>query len=206
MKEKKWLTWAKEIQGICQAGLQYSKDPFDIERFEQLREISVDIIANYTEIDHTKVRDLFANEEGYQTPKVDARAVIFKESKLLLVKEKSDNKWALPGGWADIGITLKENLIKESLEEAGAVVKPRKIIMIHDRNSRVFDNFPYSVYKIFVLCDYISDSYIENIETTETGFFTRENLPELSIVRNTGEEIEECFKFLEDEKREAIFD
>ena len=96
--ESKWLTWAKELQSIAQAGEHYSKDKFDIERFNRIREISVEILNKYTDIDNEKIRDLFCNEKGYQTPKVDVRGVLFKDGKILLVQEQIDNKWALPGG------------------------------------------------------------------------------------------------------------
>lgn len=132
-KEMKWLDWAKEIQAIAQAGLAYTKDDFDRERFEQLRELSHEIIADYTETDFSKVKELFAGESGYQTPKVDVRAVIFKDHKLLLVQEKADGKWAPPGGWADIGFTPKEIAVKETLEETGLKVKAHKLLAVMDK-------------------------------------------------------------------------
>jgi len=204
--EKKWLKWAKQLQAIAQTGLEYSKDKFDIERFEQIRELSIEIMSEYTNIDNSKIRSLFANETGYQTPKVDIRAAIFKEDKILLVREKIDNKWSLPGGWADIDLSISENAIKESMEESGASVKPKRIIAVLDRNKHVDDVFPYDVYKVFVECDYVEGKYKDNIETIESGFFTSNNLPELSIGRNTEAQIEMCFKARREEVVEAIFD
>src|SRR5690554_3951423 len=118
--EPKWLQYAKRLQAIAQAGLEYSKDKYDIERFQEIRNISIDIMENYTDLETEKIRDFFASEKGYQTPKIDARAAIFKNDEILLVKEKIDGLWSMPGGWADIGLSLRENIIKESLEEAGA--------------------------------------------------------------------------------------
>lgn len=134
-KDLKWLDWAKEIQAIAQAGLAYTKDDFDRERFERLRELSCEIIADYAETDFSKVKELFAGESGYQTPKVDVRAVIFKDHKLLLVQEKADGKWALPGGWADIGFTPKEIAVKETLEETGLKVKAHKLLAVIDKSA-----------------------------------------------------------------------
>ncbi|MCT4688379.1 NUDIX hydrolase [Vallitalea sp.] len=204
--EKQWLQWAKELQAISQSGLAYSKNEFDIERFQRIREISVEIMSQYTQISNTKIRSLFANETGYQTPKIDVRAVIFKNNKILMVKEKKDNKWSLPGGYADIDLSVSENAKKESMEEAGAVVSTKRIIAVLDRNKYVNDDFPYSIYKIFVECDYIEGEYINNIETCEAEFFDSNNLPQLSLGRNTKEQIEMCFDARGKELLEPIFD
>lgn len=204
--ETKWLNWAKKLQAIAQTGLEYSKDKFDIERFEQIRALSIEIMNEYTDIDHSKIRTLFANESGYQTPKIDIRAAIFKDDKILMVREQLDDKWSLPGGWADIDLSIYENIVKESMEEAGAIVIPKRIIAALDRNKHFDDVFPYSVYKIFVECDYVEGNYIDNIETSESAFFTRNSLPELSVGRNTKSQIEMCFDARKANVFEAIFD
>ena len=120
MKEQ-WLEWAIELQSLAQAGLTYGKDIFDRERYERIREISAEIMAYKTDIPVQKVKDLFCNETGYQTPKLDTRAAIFQNGKILLVKENS-GKWSLPGGWVDVNVSVKENTIKEVKEEAGLIV------------------------------------------------------------------------------------
>ncbi len=204
--ETKWLNWAKKLQAIAQTGLEYSKDKFDIERFEQIRALSIEIMNEYTDLDHSKIRTLFANESGYQTPKIDIRAAIFKDDKILMVREQLDDKWSLPGGWADIDLSIYENIVKESMEEAGAKVIPKRIIAALDRNKHIDDVFPYSVYKIFVECDYVEGNYIDNIETIESAFFTLNSLPELSIGRNTKSQIEMCFDARKANLFEAIFD
>lgn len=204
--EKKWLKWAKDLQAIAQSGIEYSKDKYDIERFEMIRDISIEIVSDYTEMDHEKVRDLFAGESGYQTPKVDVRAAVFKNDKILMVKEQLDGKWSLPGGWADIDLSLRDNIIKESLEEAGAKVKPKRIIAILDRQRHVNDTYPYAIYKIFVECDYLGGTFEENIETEDAGFFALDHLPPLSVTRNTEKQIAMCFKARNQEVFETIFD
>ena len=204
--ETKWLNWAKKLQAIAQTGLEYSKDKFDIERFEQIRALSIEIMNEYTDIDHSKIRTLFANESGYQTPKIDIRAAVFKEDKILMVREQLDDKWSLPGGWADIDLSIYENVVKESMEEAGAKVLPKRIIAALDRNKHFDDFFPYSVYKIFVECDYVEGNYIDNIETSESAFFRLNELPELSEGRNTKSQIEMCFDARKANVFEAIFD
>lgn len=204
--EDKWLTWATRLQSIAQAGLEYSKDKYDIERFDEIRNISAEIISEYTDLSMSKVKDLFCNEKGYQTPKVDVRAAIFKDEKILLVKESLDGTWSLPGGWADIGLSVKENVIKESFEEAGVKVEPERIIAIQDRNKNNKPISPYSIYKIFVLCKLIEGEFKENIETEESGYFKLEELPKLSEGRNNKEQIELCFKAKNNSNQETYFD
>ena len=204
--ESKWLTWAKELQSIAQAGEHYSKDKFDIERFNRIREISVEILNEYTDIDNEKIRDLFCNEKGYQTPKVDVRGVLFKDGKILLVQEQIDNKWALPGGWAEYNLSLKENVEKEIFEEAGIKAKAKSIIAIHQNSKNSERPSAYGVYKVFILCEYISGEFIENIETLKSGYFTLENLPELSLGRNNRSQLEMCFNWISKDERETQFD
>lgn len=127
--EIKWLDWAKELQAIAQAGLTYSKDMYDIERFEMIRDLSIEMMAKQTGTPQKVVKELFANETGYATPKVDVRAVIFKGNKILMVKEKLDGHWALPGGWADIGLTAKEVAVKEVREEADITFSPSSYLL-----------------------------------------------------------------------------
>ena len=133
MENTKWLEWAKELQAIAQAGLTYSTDVFDRERFEMIRDMSVEMMAYQTHEKQSVIRDLFANEVGYATPKVDVRAVIFKNDCILLVKEKADGKWSLPGGWGDIGLTPSEVAVKEVREEAGFDVKAHKLLAVFDK-------------------------------------------------------------------------
>lgn len=204
--EKKWLEWAKELQMLSQSALAYCKDPFDIERFKRIRQISVEIMSSYTQIPIEKMTHLFAGESGYQTPKVDIRASIIKDNKILLVKETIDGCWSLPGGWADIGLTVFENIIKEAYEEAGAVVEPNRVIAILDRNTHLNDHYPFSVYKIFVDCTYLTGGHIDNIETSESQFFAKDALPELSVGRNTKAQILMCFEAHNTSKHQVICD
>jgi ADP-ribose pyrophosphatase YjhB (NUDIX family) len=204
--ENKWLEYAKKLQSIAQSGLTYSNDKYDIERFEQIREISVDILNNYTEINHEKLRDLFANETGYQTPKIDVRAAVFKEDKILMVRETNDGKWSLPGGWADIDTSLKEAIIKEVLEEAGLAVVPKRIISILDYRKHHIHPLPYGIYKFFIECELINGQFSENIETSESAYFNFDELPQLSLNRNTNEQIKLCFDTRHKKLHETIFD
>lgn len=204
--EQKWLTWAKQLQSIAQAGLEYSKDKYDLERFQQIRNLSVEILNEYTGVSNDKIRDLFCNEVGYQTPKVDVRGAVFKDNKILLVKESIDGCWSLPGGWAEVNLSLKENVIKEAKEEAGVTVIPEKLIAVLDRNKNNKPISAYGIYKVFVLCQLVDGAFEKNIETEESGFFSLENLPPLSLGRNNKKQIDMCFKAHMEEDFTPIFD
>lgn len=204
--EPKWLEWAKELQSIAQAGLTYSRDVYDLERFEQIREISMEIMSQYTKVDQSVLKNLFANETGYPTPKVDIRAVIFEDNKILLVKENSDDSWSLPGGWADIGLTPSEVAIKEVKEESGFDVKPVKLLGVLDKKCHPHPPSPYHVYKIFIQCEIIGGGPQTGIETTAVGFFAENELPKLSEGRNTRSQIKMLFRQVNNPQEPVYFD
>jgi ADP-ribose pyrophosphatase YjhB (NUDIX family) len=202
----KWLDWARQLQAISQTGLTYCKDVYDIERYEQLSKLSMEILTSYTDMHTDKVRDLFAKEKGYATPKVDVRGVVFKDEKILLVKEKEDGLWSLPGGWADIGLSPGEVAVKEVKEESGFDVKPVKILAVLDKNKH---NHPPSfshIYKIFILCEIIGGEAGNGLETIDVQFYGKHNLPSLSLERNTIAQIETMFEFLNNQRSATLFD
>ena len=204
MKEQ-WLEWAIELQSLAQAGLTYGKDIFDRERYERIREISAEIMAYKTDIPVQKVKDLFCNETGYQTPNLDTRAAIFQNGKILLVKENS-GKWSLPGGWVDVNVSVKENTIKEVKEEAGLDVTADKVIAIQDRSKHNLPVYAYGVCKIFVLCTIIGGAFKENIETTGFAYFSENELPELATEKNNEEQVKMCFEAYRTKKWSTLFD
>ncbi|WP_062105458.1 NUDIX hydrolase [Bacillus niameyensis] len=203
---QKWLEWARRIQALSQAGLAFSKDIYDIERFEELRKISVEIMTEYTDMKMEKVIDLFANETGYQTPKIDVRGVIFREEKILMVKEKNDDKWALPGGFCDIGLSPAENIVKEIQEEAGYITQTKKLLALFDANQHPHPPQPYHYYKIFIECEIIGGQGLSGVETSDVRFFAEKELPPLSKNRNTESQIQCLFEFLRDPEKETVFD
>jgi ADP-ribose pyrophosphatase YjhB (NUDIX family) len=200
-----WLEWAKELQFIAQAGLTYSKDGFDIERFKRIREISAEMLSLQSGFPLEKVKSLFCNEDGFQTPKLDTRAAIFKDEKILLVKEKG-GFWSLPGGWVDINQTIKLNTEKEVREEAGLEVEATRIIAIQDRNLHNRPPYAYNICKIFVLCEIKKGYFKPNMETTESNFFGLEELPLLAEEKNNKDQIEMCFVAYHDNEWQVQFD
>lgn len=204
--ELKWLEWAKQLQSIAQAGLTYSKDVYDLERFEMIRDMSIEMLSQHTDMDKAIIRDLFANETGYATPKVDVRAVIFKDNKILMVREKADGDWALPGGWGDIGLTPSEVAIKEVKEESGFDVKAVKLLGVLDKKNHPHPPSAYHVYKIFIQCEIIGGQSEKGIETSAVEFFTENDLPPLSVARNTETQIKWTFKHLHNPEEPVLFD
>ncbi|TCP92187.1 ADP-ribose pyrophosphatase YjhB (NUDIX family) [Cricetibacter osteomyelitidis] len=191
--QEPWLKWAMEIQSIAQAGLTYSTNVYDLERFERLREISAEMLSVKTGISVEKVKDLFCNEIGYQTPKIDTRAAIFQGGKILLVQE-NDGLWSLPGGWVDVFESLASNTIKEVKEEAGLDVIPERVIALHDRIRHNPKPFPYGIIKTFIQCKLIGGEFAENSETIASGYFALDELPPLSEEKNTKAQIALCFE------------
>ncbi len=192
-KNERWLKWAIELQSIAQAGLTYGKDIYDHERYERIREISAEIISHMSDISLEKVKDLFCNESGYQTPKLDTRAAIFEDGKILLVRE-NNGKWSLPGGWCDVNVSVRENTVKEVKEESGLDVVADKIIAIQDRSKHNLPVYAYGVCKIFVQCSVIGGKFEKNIETTGFRYFSADELPELATEKNNEEQIRMCFE------------
>ena len=189
---ERWIKWITELQAMAQNGLTYVKDIYDKERYLRLREIAAEMIALKTDIPLETVTDLFCSESGYQTPKIDTRAAVFAEGKILLVRE-SNGKWALPGGWCDVNLSVAENTVKEVKEEAGLDVVPEKIIAIQDRAKHNLPLYAYGICKIFVQCALLGGQFAENTETSAAEFFAPDALPELSADRNTEAQIQMCF-------------
>lgn len=204
-KNEQWLQWAIELQSLSQAGLTYGKDIYDKERYERIRGISAEMVSHMTDIPVEKVKDLFCNESGYQTPKLDTRAAIFENGRILLVHE-NNGKWSLPGGWVDVNVSVGENVVKEVKEEAGLDVVAEKVIAIQDRAKHNLPVYAYGVCKVFVQCSVIGGQFEQNIETTEYRYFSIGELPDLATEKNTKEQIKMCFDAYYSDSWKTILD
>lgn len=205
-KKDKLLSWATELQSLAQAGLTYGKDKYDIERYQRIRDISAEMIAEKADVSFEKAKELFCNETGYQTPKIDTRAAVFKGGKILLVREENGT-WSLPGGWCDVNMSVGDNTVKETFEEAGLTVKPVRLIAVQDRNRHNTPVYAYGVTKVFMLCSLIGGEFRANTETTESRYFSRDDIPEnLANEKNTKEQILMCFDAAADENFPVSFD
>jgi len=200
-----WLKIAHQLQSMAQAGLTYSTNIYDRERYEQLLELSAGIVTEYSSMDMEKVHELFRLEKGYLTPKVDVRGVIFRDDEILLVRELLDGKWSLPGGWADVGYSPSEMVVKEVREEAGLNVKATRLLAVLDKRCHPHPPDIYYVYKLFFLCEEVNGEVKTGIETTDVKFFKLPELPELSVERNTKSQVEQMFQ-LRHQSVSVVFD
>lgn len=191
---------------IAQAGITYAENGFDQERYQELREISLQLMHEFSQTEIPLIDSLFSHKKEYPTPKVDIRAVVFKDDKLLMVREKIDGCWALPGGWADIGYTPGEVAVKETREEAGLEVKPVRILAILDKRCHPHPPEPFYVYKIFILCDIVGGNISVGVETSDVGFFSQHLLPPLSENRNIKSQIDLVFSLRDRPGAEVVFD
>ena len=193
--EPQWLGWARKLQAIAQTGLHFSDDPYDRERYEQLRDLATEMFASGSDAGQAFIQDLFAGEQGYATPKIDVRGAVFDRGRILLVREVSDGLWALPGGWADVGDAPSEAAEREIYEESGFSVVATKLLALYDR--RLHGHVPPSpkyVYKLFFQCRLVGGEAAVSHETDGVGFFAEDALPELSLDRVTVSQIERLFE------------
>ncbi|MCJ7696057.1 MAG: NUDIX hydrolase [Anaerolineaceae bacterium] len=201
-----WLQWARRLQAISQSGLFYSQNDFDIERFKEIQHISADILQNYTSVSENELLTLFNDQVGYATPKVTVRAAVFNDHRILLVREKLDARWSMPGGWADINDPPSRMIEREVFEESGFVVKAKKLISVHESNRDIMPLTYWHNYKLVFMCELIGGEPKTSIETTEIKFFPLQDIPELSPARNTLKDIEEAFYFLDHKNETTYFD
>jgi len=191
-----WLDWAKRLQAVAQNGLTFTENHFDIERYAQIRQIAAEMLADKTGVKTQDVLDLFVREKDYATPKVDVRGAAFREGRILLVKECSDGKWALPGGWADVGESPSESVEREVWEESGFTVKAERLAAVYDRSKHPHRPLMhYHVYKLFFICEITGGEPTTSNETEEVAFFDESSLPELSITKILPEQIAQMFEY-----------
>jgi ADP-ribose pyrophosphatase YjhB (NUDIX family) len=205
--DPQWLTWAKRIQAIAQTGRHFTRDHYDRERYDQLFEIAAEMMAAGAGMpDSEKLLDLFRQGYGYATPKVEVRGAVFREDEILLVREREDGGWTLPGGWADVGDSPSAMVVREVKEESGYDVRPRKLVAVFDRHRHPHPPEPTHAWKIFFLCDLLGGEATPSYETPEVGFFPRHQLPPLSAARITPYQIEHMFEHAAHPEWPATFD
>jgi ADP-ribose pyrophosphatase YjhB (NUDIX family) len=205
--EPQWLAWAKRIQAIAQAGLTYSQSSYDQDRYQALRALSVEIMASHVDLadgDRPRLAELFASDYGYPTPKVDVRAFVVADGKgvrgsssgavapeghILLVRERVDGRWSIPGGWADVGSSPAEMAVRETAEESGYQVEARRLLAVWVKARHNPSPYPADVYKLVVACDLVGGAAAAGSETLDVGWFAPDHLPELSVGRTTTAQI-----------------
>src|SRR5512147_1713468 len=204
-KPPKWKEWAQEIFSLSQAGLAYSKNEFDIERYKRLQEITAEMIASQSLLEKGAILESFSMQAGYITPKVDVRGAVVRDGKILLIQERADGKWAMPGGWADLGNSPASVAEREVWEESGYRVKAEKVVAVLDAN-RIEPLEFYHAFKIIFLCRLVDGEPRISHETLAVDFFELNNLPPLSIYRTNEDMLREVFAHVKDPNRRTAFD
>src|SRR5581483_4029009 len=192
--DPKWLEWAKQLQAIAQNGLAFATDEYDRQRYGSVRAIAAAMAAAGCGAAPASIEELFAKEAGYATPKVDVRAAVFREGRVLLVKERSDGRWTLPGGWADVGEGPRQSAEREVWEESGFEVRAVKLAAVYDRNRHVDKPFLFDIWKLFFLCELVGGTANPSLETEAVEFFSLKELPPLSTGRSTASQIAHMFE------------
>ena len=197
MKEQsELLLLAKRIQAIAESGIHYTESDYDMDRYSDLEEIAIRMISLITHLSQESIEMATPENNGYRTPKVDLRCVIFNDKdQILMVKERVDSRWSLPGGWCDVGFTPTEIAEKEAFEEAGVRVKARRVLAIFDKRCHDHPEDLFYTYKIFMECVPENYDISTGMETLDVGFFSRQDLPPLSTPRNTRYQIDRMFDF-----------
>jgi len=194
--EPSWLRWARGLQAIAQNGLTFATDPYDRDRYRAVREVAAEMMAAGSETDTESLLQLFAQETGYATPKVDVRGAVFRDDGILLVREVSDGKWALPGGWADVNDSPSENIVREIVEESGFETRVQKLAAVLDRDRHPHvPAMPHHVYKMFFICEITGGAQKPNHEIHDVGFFREDGIPELSLGRVLPDQITRMFVY-----------
>lgn len=196
MSDSRWLAWTRRIAALAQNGLAYTEGPFDRERYLELRRIAAEMMGAYGDASPEHIIALFAGEAGYSTPKVDVRGVVFKEGRILLVREREDGLWSLPGGWADAGESPTEAVEKEIREESGYETRAVKLLAVHDRDRHGSPPLPWAVYKLLIRCELLGGEPSLGLETEGVDFFGENEVPALSEGRVTPQEIRRMFEHL----------
>ena len=183
MPHEPWLRWAQELQALAQTGLAYTKSPFDQERYEAIQRIAAEIIAAHTATEIDAIHRALVLNHGPATPKIDVRGAVVQDDRILLVKERSDGRWTLPGGWADVNESPAEAVVREVREESGYDVRAVKLLALYDRNKHDHPPLLWHAYKVFFACEIIGGAPTSSIETDGAEFFAIDALPELSTGR-----------------------
>ena len=197
MQEPQWLRIAREVRAIAQTGLAFNADGFDHQRYQRLRELAALLMAQGSATEHESILELLRQEKGYATPKVDVRGAAFQDGRVLMVREISDGKWTLPGGWADVNQSAGECVVREIAEESGFTARALKLAAVYDYQKRNPSPHIDSIYKMFFICEIVGGAASASNETSEVAFFPRHELPPLSLGRTTAAQIDRMFEHRE---------
>jgi ADP-ribose pyrophosphatase YjhB (NUDIX family) len=206
-QEPQWLTIAREVRAIAQTGLAFSADGFDHQRYLRLQQLAAMLMAQGSSTEHDAILALLRQEKGYATPKVDVRGAAFTDGRVLMVREISDGKWTLPGGWADVNQSAGECVVREIAEESGFKARALKLAAVYDyQRSGHPPRHIDSIYKMFFICEIVGGAACASDETSEVSFFAQNELPPLSLGRTTAAQIDRMFHHREHLELATDFD
>jgi ADP-ribose pyrophosphatase YjhB (NUDIX family) len=205
-KPNSWIQLAQRIQAIARTGITYSLSPYDTERYNELSEIAAWMMAGPEPENFALASHLFAAERGYATPKVDVRAAVLQNDRILLVRESEDGGWTLPGGWAEVSQSASESVEREVREESGYLVKAVRLLACWDRNHHPHPPIPFHAYKLLFHCELVGGAPRASMETTDVGFFAEDQTPPLSITRTLPEQIRFIYEALRNPSAPTVFD
>lgn len=179
--EKSLLDLGREIQAIAKTGLEFCPNPYDIERFQKISGLANEILARHSDLSKERLEGIYLDEKGYTTPKIDVRAVVFHEGKVLMVKEAESGAWSCPGGYVDVNESLREAVERETFEESGWKVRAWKVAGIFDHRKGLYKRHLYHFHKTYVLCDLVGGEAKASFETSAVAFFSRSEIENLSL-------------------------
>ena len=201
-----WLRWAREIQAISQIGLYFSKNHYDETNFSRLKEIAAEMTEAHSNLSISTAKNIFQEQVGYATVKVDVRGAIVQNERILLVQERQDGNWCLPGGWADVGEMPSDMVAREVWEESGFEVVPEHLIGVYDANRGGSPLAFFHAYKIVFMCRIVGGQARPSLETAAVDFFRFDDLPVLSEPRTTQRHLDDIAAHLKDPDKPAVFD
>jgi ADP-ribose pyrophosphatase YjhB (NUDIX family) len=202
----RWLAWAREIQALSQTGLTFSENDYERQRYTRLAEIAAEIMHSYTGLPAADLTANFLEQPGYATPKIDVRGAVVRDGKVLLVQERVDERWCMPGGWADVGDRPSETVAREVWEESGFHIVPRTVVGVYDANRSGRPLPLYHAYKIVFWCEITGGEARTSDETLAVGFFPFDDLPPLSSNRTDQRHLADVQAHAQDPQRPAHFD
>ncbi len=207
MIEKQLLEIAQRIRALSQTGLVYSDNEYNTERYEELFHLSNSITALVTNNEVSVIEGCYRVADDYVTPKIDVRAVVFNDkNEILLVQERADGGWAIPGGWADVGYSPNEIAVKEVREETGLNVEPIRLLAVLDKRCQNHPPAPHYAYKIFILCRLIDGEFTSTFDILDKGFFKQDEIPPLSEERTLKSQIDLMYEYKNNPEKKAIVD
>jgi 8-oxo-dGTP pyrophosphatase MutT (NUDIX family) len=204
--QPRWLEWAREIQALAQTGLTFTENRFEMERLRRLMEIAAEMVEAHTAQEREPLVEDFLSQPGYATPKIDVRGAVVRDDRILLVQERTDGRWCMPGGWADVGEYPSRAVAREVWEESGFEVVPCRVVGVYDANRGGVPLSFYHAYKIVYLCEILGGEANASDETAAVDFFSFEDLPTLSSFRTNEVHLVEVQAHLGDANRPTAFD